>query len=68
MSKSKQITTEDKYYAILRLEKKESNQQTIANEYGINKATVLLVLKKYILVINNLAYKQLFYSVLWGCL
>ena len=40
MSKRKQITTEDKYYAILQLEKKESNQQTIANEFGINKATV----------------------------
>ena len=53
MSKRKQITTEGKYYAILRLEKKESNQQTIANEFGINKATVLLVLKKI-----NFGYKQ----------
>ena len=40
MSKWKQIGNEEKYYAILRIEKKECSQQQIAEELGVNKATV----------------------------
>ena len=40
MTKRKQISTEEKYNAILRLENEECTQQKIADELGINKATV----------------------------
>ena len=39
MTKRKQISNEQKYDPILRLENESSTQQKVANEFGINKAT-----------------------------
>ena len=40
MTKRKQTGIEDMYYAIIRLEKKECTQLTIAGELGVSRTTV----------------------------